>query len=72
MNGFFESEETEDGEVALKQSHFKFDKLCPLFVSCIPIDRGQFAKSVLMKDHQFIMQVNSNKKKIDAITYTNP
>lgn len=55
--GFFESEETEDGEVSLKQSFFKWDKLCPLFLSCIPLDRSQFAKSILMKDHQFIMQV---------------
>lgn len=57
-NGFIESEETEDGEVPLKQCYFKFDKLCPLFVSCIPMDRSQFAKSVLMKEHQFIMQVD--------------
>lgn len=55
--GFSESEETDDGEVALKQSHFKWDKLCPLFLSCIPMDRSQFAKSILMKDNQFIMQV---------------
>lgn len=55
--GFFESEETEDGEVSLKQSFFKWDKLCPLFLSCIPLDRSQFAKSILMKDRQFIMQV---------------
>lgn len=58
-NGFIESEETDDGEVRLKQYHFKFDKLCPLFVSCIPMDRSQFAKSVLMKDNQFIMQVGN-------------
>lgn len=55
--GFIELEETDDGEVALKQCHFKWDKLCPLFLSCIPLDRSQFAKSVLMKEQQFIMQV---------------
>lgn len=56
-NGFIESEEMEDGEVPLKQCHFKWDKLCPLFLSCIPLDRSRFAKSVLMREHQFIMQV---------------
>lgn len=54
--GFIESEETEDGEVSLVQSQFKWDKLCPLFLSCIPLDRSLFAKSVLMREHQFIMQ----------------
>lgn len=56
-NGFIDSEETDDGEVALKQCHFKWDKLCPLFLSCIPLDRSLFAKSQLMKENQFIMQV---------------
>lgn len=60
--GFVESMDTDDGEEPLKQSHFKFDKLCPLFLSCIPLDRSQFAKSHLMQDNQFIMQV----KRIDS------
>lgn len=55
--GFVESTDTDDGEEALKQSHFKLDKLCPLFLSCIPLDRSEFAKSHLMQDNQFIMQV---------------
>ncbi|XP_031633541.1 uncharacterized protein LOC116347169 [Contarinia nasturtii] len=54
--GFLESEEAENGEVPLKQLYFKFDKLCPLFLSCIPLDRSEFAKSVLMKENLFIMQ----------------
>lgn len=60
-NGFFESEETEDGESALKECQFKWDKLCPLFLSCIPMDRSRFAKSILMKGNQFIMQVKLEK-----------
>lgn len=56
--GLIESPETDDGEVGLQQRHFKWDKLCPLFVSCIPLDRSQFAKSTLIKNHQFIMQVS--------------
>lgn len=55
--GFIESDETDEGEVSLKQCHFKWDKLCPLFLSCIPSDRSQFAKSNVMRDSQFIMQV---------------
>lgn len=57
-NGFLESTETDEGQVALRQNHFKWDKVCPLFLSCIPSDRSQFAKSSMMKEHQFIMQVN--------------
>lgn len=56
-NGFIESQETEDGEVPLQQNHFKWDKICPLFLSCIPLDRSHFAKTSLMMDNQFIMQV---------------
>lgn len=56
--GFIESMDTDDGEEPLDKSHFKWDKLCPLFLSCIPLDRSQFAKSQLMQDNQFIMQVN--------------
>lgn len=55
-NGFIESQETEEGEVSLHQNHFKWDKICPLFVSCIPLDRSDFAKTSLMMDSQFIMQ----------------
>lgn len=57
-NGFIESQETDEGEVPLQQNHFKWDKICPLFVSCIPLDRSDFAKTTLMRDNQFIMQAS--------------
>lgn len=60
--GFIESDETEDGEVPLKQCYFKWDKLCPLFLSCIPLDRSQFAQSGLMRKQQFIMQVFADER----------
>lgn len=56
-NGLIESEEVERGEVALKLHHFKWDKVCPLFLSCIPPDRGIFAQGDLVKKQKFIMQV---------------
>lgn len=56
-NGLIESEEVDCGEVALELHHFKWDKVCPLFLSCIPPDRGVFAQGNLVKKQKFIMQV---------------
>lgn len=55
-NGFIESFEQESGEVPLQKYYYKWDKLCPLFMSCIPEDRGRFAQTELIRDSQFIMQ----------------
>lgn len=55
-HGFMESIEMETGESALKQNHFKWDKLCPLFLSCIPEERGIFAQTDLIRENQFVMQ----------------
>lgn len=55
-SGLLESEETEDGEQPLAFNHFKWDKTCLLFMSCIPQDRSHFAKSKLIKNNEFIMQ----------------
>lgn len=57
-NGLIESDEVERGEVALQLHHFKWDKVCPLFLSCIPQDRGVFAQGDLVKKQKFILQVN--------------
>lgn len=57
LHGFNESEETETGESPLKLNHFKWDKMCTLFLSCIPEDRGRFAQTDLIKQNKFIMQV---------------
>lgn len=42
--------------MALQKNYYKWDKVCPLFMSCIPDDRGHFAQTELIRDHQFIMQ----------------
>lgn len=63
-NGLIESEEVEVGEVALKLHHFKWDKVCPLFLSCIPPDRGLFAQSDLVRKQNFIMLVSFTLHKI--------
>lgn len=55
-HGFLESIEMETGESPLKQNHFKWDKLCPLFLSCIPEERGLFAQTDLIRENQFVMQ----------------
>lgn len=57
-------EEVEQGEVGLKTHHFKWDKVCPLFISCIPPDRGLFAQGDLVKKHQFILQVDTTFEEI--------
>ncbi|XP_037908651.1 uncharacterized protein LOC119650170 isoform X2 [Hermetia illucens] len=47
----------EDGaEQPLQQNQYRWDKVCPLFMSCIPRDRGEFAQSEIVKNNYFIMQ----------------
>lgn len=50
-----------DDEQPLLEQHCKWDNICPLVISCIPKDRSEFTKSVLMTKHYFIMQVRSIK-----------
>ncbi|XP_016966695.1 uncharacterized protein LOC108035539 [Drosophila biarmipes] len=45
-----------DDEEQLMVQHCKWDNICPLVISCIPKDRSEFTKSVLMTKHYFIMQ----------------
>ncbi|KAH8240099.1 hypothetical protein KR032_011201 [Drosophila birchii] len=45
-----------DDEQPLLEQHCKWDNICPLVISCIPKDRSEFTKSVLMTKHYFIMQ----------------
>lgn len=56
-NGFVESPDNEHGEVALASSYFKWDKLCPFFVTCFPCDRSAFSKSTMITCNQLILQV---------------
>ncbi|KAM7356317.1 putative methyltransferase NSUN7 [Cochliomyia hominivorax] len=41
---------------SLKTSQFKWDTICPLFLSCIPTDRSEFTKSDLVVKNYFIIQ----------------
>ncbi|XP_065361983.1 uncharacterized protein LOC135955560 [Calliphora vicina] len=50
--GFVPSE----SESGLQTAEFKWDNICPLFLSCIPVDRSDFTKSDLVVKHYFIMQ----------------
>ncbi|ALC43980.1 maker702, partial [Drosophila busckii] len=45
-----------DDEKPLLEQHCKWDNICPLVISCIPKNRSEFTKSVLMTKHYFIMQ----------------
>ncbi|XP_032594738.1 uncharacterized protein LOC6558914 [Drosophila grimshawi] len=45
-----------DDEQPLLEQHCKWDNICPLVISIIPKDRGEFTKSSLMTKHRFIMQ----------------
>lgn len=52
------SETPDDGKFtkALEMNQFKFDKLCPQFLTCLPSDRTSFAQCDLIKCNDFIMQ----------------
>ncbi|XP_055384339.1 uncharacterized protein LOC129613998 [Condylostylus longicornis] len=43
-------------EKPLLSNQYKWDKVCPLFLSCLPSDRSEFAKSDLVKSNCFILQ----------------
>ncbi|KAH8304014.1 hypothetical protein KR018_003319 [Drosophila ironensis] len=45
-----------EDEKPLLEQHCKWDNICPLVISCIPKDRSEFTKSMLMTKHYFIMQ----------------
>ncbi|XP_037820397.1 uncharacterized protein LOC119609621 [Lucilia sericata] len=45
-----------ENETELQTAQFKWDNVCPLFLSCIPVDRSEFTKSDLVVKHYFIMQ----------------
>lgn len=56
--GLVECPETSAGESPLQIGQFKWDKVCPMFISCIPIDRSEFMQSELFTKYYFIMQVS--------------
>lgn len=56
-HGFIETRDVESGETLLQQNHYKWDKVCPLFMSCVPQDRGQFSETELVRNEKFVMQV---------------
>lgn len=47
-----------EDEKPLEPNQYKWDKVCPLFISCLPDDRGHFAQSELVRHNYFVMQVN--------------
>ncbi|XP_067645944.1 uncharacterized protein [Eurosta solidaginis] len=40
-------------------NHYRWDNVCPLFVSCVPKDKGEFTKSKLVTQHYIIIQDKS-------------
>lgn len=54
--GFTETKEIGEFVNPLKSNFYKFDKLCPQFLTCIPIDRFEFSQSPLIKNQDFIVQ----------------
>lgn len=40
----------------LQSLHYKWDKVCPLFIGCVPADRGRFSRTELVRDDHFVMQ----------------
>jgi len=55
--GFSETFEDENASDPLHLNEYKWDKICPQFLSCIPSDRTLFAQSDFIKANYFIMQV---------------
>nr|XP_036216388.1 uncharacterized protein LOC106617935 [Bactrocera oleae] len=45
-----------DNMYILDTNHYRWDNVCPLFVSCVPQDKGAFTKSKLVTQHYFIIQ----------------
>lgn len=42
--------------VAIKRNQFRFDKLCPQFLSCFPYDRSKFTRIEMIQRHELILQ----------------
>ncbi|XP_036325938.1 uncharacterized protein LOC118738974 [Rhagoletis pomonella] len=40
----------------LETDHYRWDNVCPLFISCVPQNKGEFTKSKLVTKHYFIIQ----------------
>lgn len=41
---------------ALTRNQFRFDKLCPQFLSCFPYDRSKFTRIDMIQKHELILQ----------------
>lgn len=41
---------------AIKRNQFRFDKLCPQFISCFPYDRSKFTRINMIQKHELILQ----------------
>lgn len=54
--GFIETPDNDEFIRPLQINYYKFDKICPQFLTCIPMDRGIFAQCNLIKNYNFIMQ----------------
>lgn len=50
---------TSDLECNLSLRKFKWDKLCPFFLSCYPESRSELARCNMVKNHEFIMQTRA-------------
>ncbi|XP_055694802.1 uncharacterized protein LOC129796701 isoform X2 [Lutzomyia longipalpis] len=55
--GFGETPTTADGKYeALSLNQFKWDRVCPFYMQCLPENRGLLAQTPLIKDFMFILQ----------------
>ncbi|XP_055856969.1 uncharacterized protein LOC129919895 isoform X2 [Episyrphus balteatus] len=43
-------------EQPLKENQYKWDRICPLFLSILPLDRSAFAQTDFIRNHFLIMQ----------------
>ncbi|XP_039966403.1 uncharacterized protein LOC120778596 [Bactrocera tryoni] len=46
----------DDNTHILDTNHYRWDNVCPLFVSCVPQDKGEFTKSKIVTQHYFVIQ----------------
>lgn len=46
-------------EEPLRTNQYKWDKACPLFISCLPANRRKFESCKLIKNFCFIEQVRN-------------
>lgn len=55
--GFLEVDQGDSmTEMPLEPNRYKWDKVCPLFLSCLPANRSEFARSEFVRNHNFILQ----------------